>query len=580
MSAPTRKLAAILAADVAGYSKLMGEDETGTLGALRELRQNLLHPTVEEHRGEVVKSMGDGWLVEFASVVDAVKCAINVQENLADHEIIKLRIGIHIGDIVFEDEDIFGDGVNVVSRLETNGPPGGILLSGNVYDHLDAALSAQFIDTGAHEFKNIARPIQVYQWQGQHAPTLASVTDYLPIPDKPSIAVLPFDNMSGDPDQEYFSDGISEDIITELSKIDWLMVTARNSTFAYKGKAQNVQRICQELGVRYVMEGSVRKAGNRVRVTAQLIQAETGQHIWAERFDRELADIFDIQDEITAAVTANVDWELRQTERQIARRKRPEDLDAWQAHQRGLWHLYNLSKRDVEGAFPYFQQSIAIAPVFAPPHAGLAECLYSQVLLAMTEQPEKTMAEAYQHAVNAVEYDDNEAYGHYILGRIQAARGEHDLAIAELRRALELNPNYGMAYSGLALNHMWAGHAEECLPMVDKALQVSPRDQFRGAFMMIKACCHYFLDEPEIGEEWARKSMTVVASDFFWSHLALALCLVAQNRLDEAREAVAKACNRRPGLSVAILLRALPNYDNEYTRRANQDYLVAGLPEE
>lgn len=582
----SQRLAAILAADVVGYSRLMAADEHATVRALDAAR-DIFREHIEGDSGRVVDMAGDSVLAVFPSAAAAVRAAVAAQQAIdeagageAEDRRMRFRVGVNLGEIIEKsDGSVYGDGVNIAARLESLAEPGGVMLSAKVHDEVAGRVGLTFALAGEHKVKNIERPVRTYRVvaDGEAAPEQAAP---LALPDKPSIVVLPFENMSGDAEQEYFSDGISEDIITELSKIDWLMVTARNSTFAYKGKAQNVQRICQELGVRYVMEGSVRKAGNRVRVTAQLIQAETGQHIWAERFDRELADIFDIQDEITAAVTANVDWELRQTERQIARRKRPEDLDAWQAHQRGLWHLYNLSKRDVEGAFPYFQQSIAIAPVFAPPHAGLAECLYSQVLLAMTEQPEKTMAEAYQHAVNAVEYDDNEAYGHYILGRIQAARGEHDLAIAELRRALELNPNYGMAYSGLALNHMWAGHAEECLPMVDKALQVSPRDQFRGAFMMIKACCHYFLDEPEIGEEWARKSMTVVASDFFWSHLALALCLVAQNRLDEAREAVAKACNRRPGLSVAILLRALPNYDNEYTRRANQDYLVAGLPEE
>ncbi len=575
-----RRLAAILAADVAGYSKLMGEDETGTLNALRKLRQDLFQPAVTEHRGTIVKNMGDGWLVDFASALDAVHCAITLQEQLTAHDTIRLRVGIHIGDIIFEDEDIFGDGVNVAARLETNGPPGGILLSGHVYEHLDATLGANFVDTGAHEFKNIARPIQVYQWQGSQAPPLATITDHLPIPEKPSIAVLPFDNLSGDPEQDYFSDGISEDIITELSKVDWLMVTARNSTFAYKSQAQNVQKICQELGVRYVLEGSVRMAASRVRVTAQLVQAETGQHVWAERFDREMSDIFTVQDEITAAVAGNVDWELRQSERQMARRKRPGDLDAWQTYQRGLWHLYNQTQRDIEGAIPYFEQSIAIAPEFAPPHAGLAECRYNQVILAMTDKPEDALAAAYEHALTAMERDENIAYGHYILGRVRAARKEHDLAIAELRRALELNPNYSMAYAGLAINHMWDGHAEECLPMIEKALQVSPRDQLRFGFMMVKANCHYFLDEPEIGEEWARKSITMIPEGWFYSHLSLANCLVAQGRLDEARAVMDEARERRKGLSIAVVRRALPNFDNAYIRRSLNDNRTAGLPEE
>ena len=365
MSAPTRKLAAILAADVVGYSKLMGEDETRTLAALRELRNDLFQPTVSEHRGDIVKSMGDGWLVEFASVVDAVNCAIQVQEQLDNHEIIKLRMGIHIGDIVHEDEDIYGDGVNIAARLQEISEPGGIALSDTARKFLDSKLANGFRDAGEKQLKNIAEAVRVFvSGDGKtEASNHASNFDApLALPDKPSIAVLPFENMLGDPEQEYFSDGITEDIITALSRVGWFFVIARNSSFTYKGRAVEIRQVSKELGVRYVLEGSVRKSANRLRVTAQLIDAETGNHIWADRFDGYLDDVFDFQDNVKASVVGAIEPKLRGSEIDKAIKKRSDNLSAYDFLLRAYhsWSIYS-KERNLQ-AQRYIDEALKIDP--------------------------------------------------------------------------------------------------------------------------------------------------------------------------------------------------------------------------
>ncbi|MCZ6591554.1 MAG: adenylate/guanylate cyclase domain-containing protein, partial [Alphaproteobacteria bacterium] len=311
-----RRLAAILAADVVGYSRLMGEDETGTLNALKMHRAEFVHPTVAEYRGRIVKLMGDGALVEFPSVVDAVECAVVVQRGMEernaaipDSRRITYRIGINLGDVIIDGDDIYGDGVNVAARLEGEADPGGICISGDAYRQVLGKIDFAFEDLGERTLKNIAEPVRIYQWSVGKSAAVGKTqpNQNPPLPDKPSIAVLPFENMSGDPEQEYFSDGITEDIITALSKFRWFFVIARNSTFVYKGQAIDIKQVGSELGVRYVLEGSVRKAGNRVRITAQLIEAETGNHLWAERYDRNLEDIFELQDEITDTISAAVE---------------------------------------------------------------------------------------------------------------------------------------------------------------------------------------------------------------------------------------------------------------------------------
>ncbi|MEE9481172.1 MAG: adenylate/guanylate cyclase domain-containing protein, partial [Kiloniellales bacterium] len=356
-----RRLTTILAADVVGYSRLMAADETGTLAALKTHRRELVAPKTDEYGGRTVKLMGDGTLMEFASVVDAVRFAVDVQRTMVvrnaavpENRRIIYRMGINIGDIIVDGDDIYGEGVNVAARLEALSEPGGICVSRTVFNHVQGKVDTAFEDLGAREVKNIPKPVQVYRVLlediADARPDFEARSEALALPDKPSIAVLPFDNMSGDPEQEYLADGITEDLITALSKIRWFFVIARNSTYTYKGEAVEVTQVAKDLGVRYVLEGSVRKAGNRVRVTAQLIDATIGRHVWAERYDREIEDIFDLQDEMSQTIVGAVEPELSRVEQDRARRKRPEDLNAWDCYLRGMWHVWRSSKVDNEEA--------------------------------------------------------------------------------------------------------------------------------------------------------------------------------------------------------------------------------------
>ena len=383
-----RRLTAILAADVVGYSRLMRKDETGTLAMLKQLRTELIEPTIAAHSGRVVKLMGDGALVEFGSVVDAVECAISIQRGVAERNsdvaadnAIALRIGVNIGDVLIEDDDIYGDGVNVAARLEGLAEPGGVCVSGAVYDQVKDKFEAGFEDLGPQKIKNIAEPVRAYR-------VTSNSLDYKPaqapkVPDKPSIVVLPFDNMSGDQDQEYFSDGISEDLTTALSSIDWLFVIGRNSAFTYKGKAMDVKRIGRELGVRYVLEGSVRRSGGRVRINAQLIDAQADRHVWAERFDRQMEDVFELQDDIVASIAATVGPEITVAEIERARSKRPDTLDAWDHYLQALASYHRMTKEDLDAAISNLEKAIDVEPEFANACGllGLCRCSHRRTRL-------------------------------------------------------------------------------------------------------------------------------------------------------------------------------------------------------
>ena len=371
-----RKLAAILAADVVGYSKMMGADEAGTLVSLKAHRRDLFDPETQKRGGRIVKLMGDGVLVEFPSVVDAVECAIAIQQALTQTDgPIKLRFGINLGDVIIEGDDIYGDGVNLAARLEALADPGGICVSDIVYQSVHKKIDAGFTDLGIKDLKNIDGQVRVWKWNGATAgkpdmmPSAPAEDTILAIPEKPSVAVLPFDNMSGDAEQEYLADGLSEDLITALSKIRWFFVIARNSTFTYKGKAVDITQVGKDLGVRYVLEGSVRKAGNRVRVTVQLIEAATGNHVWAERYDRQIEDIFDLQDEMTNTIVGAIEPELSAAERHRVIAKPPENLDAWESYQRGVWHMWKYIPADQSKGFKLLQRAIDLDPNFTLAYA-------------------------------------------------------------------------------------------------------------------------------------------------------------------------------------------------------------------
>ena len=392
--------------EIVTSQKIAGELQSPAAEQLRAHRAEIFDPVIAERGGRLVKLMGDGALVEFPSVVEAVEAALAIQQRIAaGNGRIRLRIGINLGDVIIDGDDIYGDGVNVAARLEALAEPGGICISSIVHESIGNRIEDKFTDTGEHEVKGIARPIRVWRW-----PAAGAAQAPLALPEKPSIAILPFDNMSSDPEQVFFAEGIAEDIITELSKFHSLFVIARNSSFAFKGQALEVGEVGRRLGVRYVVEGSVRRAGNRVRITAQLIDAVDDTHLWAERYDRDLEDIFAVQDDVTHAIVTTIEPHLADTERQRARRKPPDSLDAWASYQRALWHLYQYSAEDGAQGLAFMERAIELDPGFAAAHAGLAYALYYHVLLGFSGDREHDLDRALEEGKRAVMLDTGDPY--------------------------------------------------------------------------------------------------------------------------------------------------------------------------
>ena len=467
----TRKIAAILVSDVVGYSRLAGTDEDRILARLRALRSDLIDPTIAVHHGRVVKRTGDGSLVEFRSVVDAVRCAIEVQNSMIERNAglpadrrIEFRVGIHLGDVVEEsDGDLMGDGVNIAARLEGICEPGSICLSEQAYWQVKARLDLAIDDRGAVQLKNIADPVRVYSLQvgipaqarpaATGEPAVPEMTSpQPPLPDKPSIAVLAFQNMSGDPEQEYFADGMVEDIITGLSRIKWLFVIARNSSFVYKGKAVDVRQVGRELGVRYVLEGGVRKAGNRLRITAQLLEAETGAHLWADRYDGALEDVFDLQDQITDKVVGIVEPSLQRSEIERSRRKRPENLDAYDLFLRAVPHMATAMPADAAIAAELLEDALRLDPNYAAAHALLAWCHEISFTRAGFDEADKAAGIAHARAVTASDADDATALAIAAFAITMLGK-DHTTALSAIERAVSLNPSCATAlYFGGYIN--------------------------------------------------------------------------------------------------------------------------------
>ncbi len=538
-----RRLAAILAADVVGYSRLIGADEQGTLDQLSLLRAELIDPKIAEHRGRIVKTTGDGLLVEFGSVVDGLRCANEWQHDMAARNAgagdgrIEFRIGINVGDIVVEHGDIFGDGVNVAARLETLAEPGGICVSARVQEDAAGRLDLGFEDLGEQSLKNIARPVRVFRVRGPGAVLassthkIAPVENALALPDKPSIAVLPFQNISGDPEQEFFADGIAEDIITALSRYPSLFVIARNSSFSFKRRATDLRQIGEELGVRYVLEGSLRKSGNRVRLTAQLIEAETGKHVWAERYDRDLADIFVVQDEITLATTVAIAPAIAEAEQQRAMRKPPASLDAWGFCQRGIWHLGKASAADNGLAEKFFRQSINLDPMFAAGYTGLS---------AVLSRTKGTQSEEEALARRAVALDGGDAEAHARLALAMVARGDYAGACAQAERALALCPNLAAAHGALGVALAYSGRPRDGLAALEKCIRLDPRSPSLVNRLTQLALAHYFCGDYDAALEAAQRairSFPDFPSPYRWAAAALG----ALGRTAEAKDALQKA---------------------------------------
>ncbi len=586
----SRKLTAILYADVASYSRLTGDDELGTHRRVMSTL-DFASEAIKEGDGSVLRYAGDAVLAEFSSVVAAVTAATAIQTELAsrnrevpEQQQVRLRIGINLGEVLQDRDEIFGDGVNLAARLEAAARPGGVCVSGAVHDQLAGRVAIPFEDGGLEEFKNMARPVQVYHWQPQATRADSGDTSMsdssatvLQLPDKPSIAVLPFDNMSADPEQEYFADGITEDIITELSKFRSLFVIARNSSFAFKGQSVDVKEVSRKLGVRYVVEGSVRRGGNRVRVTAQLIDALDGKHLWAERYDRELEDIFAVQDEVTQAIVSTIEPHLASTERQRARRKPTESLGAWECYQRALWHLYQYRQEDLSQALALLERAIALDATFSSAYAGLALALYYNVVLGFAEDRDAEMARALDAGKTAIRLDDNDSFAHMSLGRVYTLHAQHEAAIAQCNIAISLTPSYATAYFGRAHSLWMSGHAEDAIASHDEAMRLSPRDPIMWAFMASKAIALIMLGRYQEALEWARKAQRQPNSPL-WAFLPEVGALALLDRLDEARAVLDRARALQPDVSVRFVDNVLPISDPGYREVFVGGLIKAGMP--
>lgn len=578
-----RRLAAILAADVVGYTRLMRADEAATLDRLNALHRDLLDPRIAMFGGRVVKTTGDGILAEFSSAVDAVQFAVELQESMAGVEAgdtgeprLQLRIGINVGDVIVEDDDLFGDGVNVAARLEGLSDPGGVCVSGSAHEQVRHKLDLVFEDMGGQIVKNIDEPVHAYrivivQPATGNATGTVSAEPAEGILRRPAVAVLPFDNMSGDEEQEYFADGITEDIITELSKWSWFPVIARNSTFTYKGTSLDVRRLADELGARYVVEGSVRKGGNRVRITAQLIDTATGHHIWAERYDRELEDVFAVQDEITMNVAGAVMPELSVAEQKAALRKPPGSLEAWDLYLRAQWHHSRFTREDLAEARSLLLRSVALDPQMAMAHAKISDILLWTMNMGWHEAPQTGLQEATEHAARALKFDGRNAHAHACMAWCEYYAGKPEDARRSGETAIDLNPSYahGRIYAGNLF--LFLGQPEATIEQLNIMRRLSPRDSLMFIADSFQGLASYLLGDFEGAIDQNRKAAQQ-NPEFLHTHFHLAAAYGQLGRLDEAEEALEAARRLRPDHPRAFFTGAWP-----FAKPADMDLFLDGL---
>lgn len=665
-----RKLITIVAMDVVGYSRMMERDEEQTLRQLNEIRTSVVDPSVDRHSGRTVKTMGDGALLEFSSVVSALQCAIEIQKDLAANQNhrgpsqLSYRIGIHLGDVIAEGDDIYGDGVNVAARLETLAQPGGIVLSKQVYDHIGGRVPVEFTALGEQHVKNISRPIEAYSIDpsGRETPPGAlrfgayeldpdrfelrrdgtpvavepqvfDLVAYLarnaertvtkeeifsrlwgdrfvsdsalssqikmarkvlgddgtaqhtirtihgrgfrfvaklsqpeekPAPNgvqvpeamaykmatmKPSVAILPFINLNTEPSEDYLADGITEDITTALSKNRWLTVIARNSTFSFRNSADGIRVIGEKLGASYIVTGSVRKAGQRVRITVQLVDAGTENSVWSERFDRDMKDIFDLQDEITELVASRIESELGMTEQRKAERRPRKNLGAWDLYQLGVAEFYKFTPEANQRCQDLLRQSLDLDPDFASAHSRLAYAIVLSMVYFDAAPDDDRMDEALIAARRALELDDQDANSFFTIGRVYLARREYDLAIDALEHAVELNPYLAVTYCGLGDSLAYEGRLDEAIEQFEIAIRLSPHDPFRWAFYSYRSLAHLFRGEYEDAVSWARKSVQIPNAQY-WAkaHLVAALGLLGEK--DQAARAIRELTKLKPEFSI------------------------------
>jgi adenylate cyclase len=590
-----RKLTAVFSADVAGYSRLMSDDEAATVKTLEAYKQ-IMFSLIKQHRGRVIDSPGDNLLAEFASVVDAVQCGVAIQKELQarnaelpENRRMQFRIGINLGDVIEEGERIYGDGVNIAARLEALAEPGGICVSKTAFDHIEAKLPLGYEYLGEKEVKNIAKPVGAYRVlmepriidKKHEEEAKRSGTYKLPdsLPDKPSIAVLPFVNMSGDPEQEYFSDGITEEIITGLSKIPKMHVIARNSTFVYKGKPLKVQQVGQELGVRYVLEGSVRKAGNRIRVTAQLIDVNTEYHLWAERYERELSDIFAVQDAITMRILSALQVELTEGEQARLRHEEKRNLEAWGYAVKAAGFLDRGTKHDLAKARGLLEQALALDPEYVSAWVWLAYMHWFDARFGWSHSPEESIRQTSIIAQKVLALDDTSPDAHALTGCIYLYLREYDQAIREAERAIDLGPNHASVHAVAAHIFRFSGKFEEAIAVIKKAMLLQP--YMPSWYLMELSMSYYCIGRYEEAKDSAEQFRRLAESrgdQIAWAaYLMLAMNYIRLGREREARLAVLESARLNPDYSLEVDRRYSCYRDLSILERQHEDLRKAGL---
>jgi adenylate cyclase len=580
-----RRLAAILAADVVGYTALMGTDEDGTLQRLTELRQEILEPLINEHHGRIVKLMGDGLLVEFGSVVDTVTCALAWQKQVARHESsgnadtrIQFRIGINLGDVIVQGGDIHGDGVNIASRLEGLADPGGVCLSDDAYRQAKGKTEAVFQDMGDQDLKNVAEPVRVYRIAAERSVAVAptSARGNLPLPDKPSIAILPFTNLSGDPEQEYFSDGISEDIITALSKVSKLFVVARNSTFTYKGRAVDVKQVGREQGVQYVLEGSVRRAGDRLRITAQLIDAITGHHIWAQRYDRVVQDVFELQDEITREVTSALQVELTDGEQAHLWASGTHNLAAWELVIQIQDLLYSHRREETLKARRLAEQALALDDGFAAAWTFLGDSYWQEVFGGWSEDPEHSLGLALDAMIRSRTIDDSNPDTFGMLAFLHLSLRKYEEAYAFAQQSLALGPSNSLSAAVAANVALYCDRPDDMVVLLKKAMRLCPI--YPAWYVGDLAWAHLLMKRQETAVTIAQEAISL-DPDYIYTYCVLAVAHAELGRTREAAAAVENILRIDPKYSVRIFARSQPFRDTEVLDRHLDGLRKAGLLE-
>ena len=581
-----RRLAAILAADVVGYSRLMGADEAGTLAALKRHRETIFDPAVAAHNGRIVKLIGDGAIVEFGSVVDAVNCALSVQRSgaalpdaTARQPTIVLRIGINLGDVIFEKDDLYGDGVNIAARLEPLAEPGGICVSSIVNESIGNRVDVRFTDGGDISVKNIDRPIRVWKWhpgKTDVAPNRSTSANAEPQVETQSIAVLPFTNMSGDPEQEYFSDGISEDVITDLSKIAGLLVISRNSSFTYKGRSVDVRAVGRDLGVRSVLEGSIRRAGNRVRITAQLIDAATGGHLWGDRYDRDLTDIFAVQDDVTRRIVDALKVTLSPAQKARLADSGTPNIDAYDCYLRGRELLRGTTKnREIfEQSTKFFTRALELDATYSQAYAGLSMAYTLDYQNRWSDNPDISLRLAKHNAEQAIEKDSNEPFARLVASWVAIFEKDLDRAKSEADIALSLNPNSSLAYASLGSIRMFLGQPLEAIPALERAIRLDPA--FKPQNLHFLGMAYLLAGKYETAAALLRERILLVPGTDF-SRVLLASALGHLGEVDEARRIWQELKEINPKYSFSEHFARQPFKKEEDVQRIAEGLRKAGI---